>query len=121
MKPNELRIGNWVSVYDSYYRLHEDEMEILMGARNYDDYYGIPLTPEILEKAGFFLLAKNNCFYCKKIAIGREVIEISVCHKDGIVFYDGKYQEKLPLTYKYLHQLQNFYFALTGEELIISL
>ena len=85
---------------------------------------GIPLTEEILLKAGFY-----------KAQYLTDVFIISPLDKSGLYFYFdknfegaddeniiGDYDEcvhiRLP---KYVHQLQNLYFALTGEELEINL
>lgn len=66
---------------------------------------GISLTSEILEKCGFRTTVNNNSF-------GNGVI--------GLFFYKGEY-----IYYrakgKYLHQLQNLYYTLTGEELNVQL
>ena len=78
----------------------------------------IPLTPNILEKCGF---TKN-----KEWAI------LYFNPRMGIRFYDFNYaecdiiQDQHFVAFKnshmkYLHQLQNLYFALTNEELNITL
>lgn len=61
---------------------------------------GIPLTPEILEKCGFVQTSAAT--------FGNGII--------GIYFGEGEYFYNHGKG-KYLHQLQNLYFALTGEEL----
>lgn len=79
----------------------------------------IPLTPEILEKAGFEKKRYNDFYFC-------------YCKGDFVFPYDGKYffyctynetglfgySEEVEIM---VHQLQNLYFALTGEELQIDL
>lgn len=74
----------------------------------------IPLTPEWLERCGFkilvddgFLVRVAKGVVCIKISgIGLPVVRIGEMHFTNII---------------HLHQLQNLYFALTGEELIITL
>src|SRR5690348_2642746 len=62
IQPNELRIGNKIKsrlvflvnpAAIEIITCDEDFLEVLFGARDYDNYEGIPLTPEILEKCGF--------------------------------------------------------------------
>ena len=109
MKPNELRVGNWVSVYGSYYRLNEDGMEILFGARNYEDYTRVPLTPDILEKAmGIEIYIKSG-----------QIIKRDDHYAFGFVDNEFGMEEETPIYY--LHQLQNLYCALTGEDLDVNL
>jgi hypothetical protein len=106
MKANELRVGNWIiGCNGKYFQIFEDGMEILMGARNYGDFDPIPLTPEILEKAGFEK-GLNGYFF-------RGGVEYNL--KRHMLEGFG-YCEIL-----YVHQLQNLYYALTGEELNIEL
>lgn len=71
---------------------------------------GIPLTQEILEKCGFELFpwgwVKKST---KDFGIRLQVKSFS---------YEVSGNNPVPL--QYLHQLQNLYFALTGEELEIK-
>lgn len=110
-KANELRLGNWV--------LWETEYALINGIYAVEVFFkcgdsslinnisGIPLTPEILEKAGFI---KCSCG-------GYKTPELHLyIDKDGFMF-DKKYR----IGIKYLHQLQNLIFALTGEELTVNL
>lgn len=127
MEAKELRIGNWV--------LAEEKMtevsDILYAGINMDwklrdvDFYwkdikGIPLTPELLGKAGFKMM--RNSF------MASEVLRASI----RIGYHNGNPAEcslfqhgiEFPLSagqFKYLHSLQNLYWCLTGEELTINL
>lgn len=119
MKANELRIGNWVNLNDGSltddYRVVEKvgrkNVEFIikgcnkvMSSRPISDVYGIPLTEEILLKCGFDLLPNgklNHDNLCK--------FEINFI-----------FNSKSHLV-KYLHQVQNLYFELTGKELDIKL
>lgn len=71
----------------------------------------IPLTPEILESAGF------------EYSIGTETK--TVFYANGAIMLvenNGGYNYMFSKTaLKYVHQLQNLYFALTGSELTINL
>lgn len=135
MDSKELRIGNWVEHLDGSAGKVNAVMpsvatvlfELVAERVRYAALKGIPLTPEILEKAGFF-----------KVVDGRWKIENMTTYyylstardyKEGfgakIVFSDtGEDTGYAPFMAEpmyYLHQLQNLFFALTGEELEIEL
>jgi hypothetical protein len=74
--------------------------------------YPIPLTPEILEKCGFVKWIDNVACSYKKEYSPQRFIDISN-YKD--------YYRCFIATFKYIHQLQNLYFALTNTELPITL
>ena len=115
MKANELRIGNlinrggqqvtvgWGTLKAAYEQLHIGEP--------------IPLTEEWLIRFGFEVSEIKREFGHKTIAwthTGKYAL--TVYFKNGILsvrFWQGN--EK-----RYVHQLQNLYFALTGEELTIK-
>lgn len=73
----------------------------------------IPLTPEILEKARFNKVDNEKdevyYWYSKKLSLTEFKKRFKLAHYDN------------PVYIKYLHQLQNLYFALTGEELEVNL
>ena len=73
-------------------------------------YEPIPLTPEILVKAGF-VNGKLNKFY----VFGNGNLTVEGYEAD----YNGLYIGNIKNIY--VHQLQNLYFALTGDELNIEL
>lgn len=128
IKANELRIGNWVQApLGEYMRVeqigYKDNPDYIFA--RYDkgfgqnSFSGIPLTPEILEKAGFNKLGGSKFVY----RIPVQEFEISVSLKLNYAYIDtqwGQASIKRPI-FKYLHQLQNLYFALTGTELEINL
>lgn len=111
---NELRIGNYVIATNGEYVaidagginaiangwLGNEELPIT----------AIPLTPEILEKAGFVHDTAWGLFTIKT-----ETGEIIL--SDDYILQSTDTLTKL----YFLHQLQNLYFALCGEELEISL
>lgn len=81
----------------------------------------IPLTEEWLEKLGFTLGGYNMLFWYHEKLKGLDFA--------GINWADAEYPEYQFLNYGigteiyqvyYVHQLQNLYFALTGEELILT-
>ncbi len=107
MKATELRIGNWVQ------DKHSEEcgmIDVVVLGIIYDypvnhlhpenhSYKPIPLTEEWLERF--------NWNPPKDIGVSFSLTT------DEIHFVAGNYYKKI----EYVHQLQNLYFALTGEEL----
>lgn len=106
MKVNELRIGNWVRIRESDTKVQVEAY--MLNLSELSNCQPIPLTPKILEKRGF---ASNP--YQDRYELGD--LHFEYCGIRNIVWC-----EKYPHI-KYLHQLQNLYFALTGEELTIKL
>lgn len=114
MKAHELRIGNWV-ITGSIPTIVDGLNKSAYLDPDGDWYYyeavsPIPLTPEILEKCGFeqseYLVFKLGYF--------------TLCfYSDGYAYFQG--ERKVGIGYRNLHQIQNLYFALTGEELQINL
>ena len=125
----EVRIGNTLKSSDSIklinvFHIDEDDDRgriNYIGANNYEP---VELTPDILEAAGFGVNKDNSFGY--------------VNENEGILIELGDFDEEfgrrvfyyvLPDTddytciayCKHLHQLQNLYFALTGEELKIDI
>lgn len=141
----ELRIGNFLEykgeiVYVSMLSLDiDDEYEDQIGITKFgtsskemggwnrslvNDLKRIPLAPEWLEKFGFELNGQHPNVWSKDWAkelyvdqiVGLEfqttgLLQAMVMGNDWVAF--GR-----PL--QFLHQLQNLYFALTGEELTIK-
>lgn len=133
---NELRIGNWVGLTgtDKWYKFGVNMFSIIAqkGEHESISYYAIdaetnilspiPLIPEILEKCGF--RDKTNGWYHIDWFALEEDCRLAINVKSGrcsIFEYDesGMAFTKHPI--KYLHQLQNLYFSLTGEELEVNI
>lgn len=114
MKATELRIGNWIG-YKSGTKLRESIVDILdlqemrKPSRSGVEFYPIPLTEEWLLKFGF---EKENETWVKDyFLIDSDDLKIS---------FENAWGEDRTVKLQYVHQLQNLYFALTGEELIIK-
>jgi hypothetical protein len=129
LQANELRIGNWferTDPYSGYAQIHNVGENLYCRHGKGCTYHylhqlkPIPLTPEILEKCGFE----------KRITIGHSVEyfigENPITH-DWMLKLIWQNSRDYPFyrnghhLIKYLHQLQNLYFALTGEELTFKL
>lgn len=116
MKANELRIGNWVRHPNSEW---DEQLDIEnFNVENIEYYTPIPLTEEWLIKFGFVInkdisLDKNEIYYSKSITILYKYSKFNLyINIDEDSYYSFSYTE-----IQHIHQLQNLYFALTGEEL----
>ena len=124
MKANEIRLSNWFIGYDDKPFKWEIEHFANLATVYPDEIIKapIPLTEEILLKAGF---EKHRKGY--SLNVGGESFDYYI--KDKFVIWDHKHRgyslESIRsqgfIFYKYLHQLQNLFFALTGEEIKIEL
>ena len=131
MKKTDLRIGNLVGIKET--ALHADGCnhseaifeieEIKKGVVQFKGYHAneyykdlnpIPLTEQWLLDFGFKV---EREFYDKgKLSIS--LANPKDYHPNGRVSYNSwAIMESQP---KYVHQLQNLYFALTGEDLILK-
>lgn len=123
MESRELRIGNYVednngfvfnvvSIHDDgtvYCDFKENEGDVWEFDKN-NTCKGIELTEEIIlkcgfDKQGFYFLNRNSALMQMEISLSRKCFISSL----------------LTIEIKHIHQLQNLYYALTGEELQINL
>ncbi len=109
MKNTELRIGNLV------YALKSTPDPVVIG-NDYNiyfdrDYSPIPLTEEWLMKFGFAW--KNFAFRDGKFTVRFQ--------KEFYVYLSVEGVRPITIKLDYVNQLQNLYFALTGEELDVKL
>ena len=126
MKATELRIGNYV-MYSSLIQVNG--YKIAECEDHLDRFKPIPLTEEWLLKFGFKEVKRythdyEEKIYSKSIIVGNEnhceTLTISMPFKVGFIgdyFSDECYT--LNIDINNVHQLQNLYFALTGEELTV--
>lgn len=128
MKANELRIGNWVQrpldlrndIIDGGRIYFPIDHVMIRDCDHYRDNWAfepIPLTPKILEAAGFHKF--NNAWVLSDYDPNNHIKWFfSIWNQfDGVYSYNGE----MDLELTSLHQLQNLYYALTGEELTISI
>lgn len=121
IKANELRIGNWVILSEDSTKFIIEEISktglVVQNSQEtawieIEEFEPIPLTEEILLKCGFEhsiagLFGNNYMLNSVSIQLKTLGAYILVCYPKCEI--------------KYLHQLQNLYFALTGQELEINL
>ena len=133
MKTNELRIGNYVKRTLPTDMAYAKVLEITHNGllvQDKDGYVGcsmnfiepIELTEEVLVKIGFVKENEINRMYNNRCVVSyyignfykELVIEVrreNGFYKNNMVHYD----------IKYLHELQNAYYCLTGQELEVEL
>lgn len=131
IKANELRIGNLIEMPANsgkpFWKLLEiKEHGVIYGLGwetgtaycKYDIPNPIPLTPEWLERCGLIKAIKEPDDSWQ--TWGNPHIDIAMAEGGFVLFIrdvDGYYGQIVGKPMQYLHQLQNLYFALTGEEL----
>lgn len=120
---NELRLGNWISGQNdppmTVMSIDKHGIEAYFFESEADNWYyemhdvkGIPITPEILSKAGFTFSTGKAHF------------------TDGYYYFDFAFDDNRRLVYlspntdiriahycDYVHELQNLYFVLIRQEL----
>lgn len=125
INPTELRIGNFINLKVEG-KVDENAIVIEIGEDNVStridgapqrnpakNLYGIQVDDDILRKSGFNLNNVASHAYLPNLHLEKAT--------DGYYMYQtsGLVNRLNPIVY--LHQLQNFFFALTGEELQINL
>jgi hypothetical protein len=126
MKATELRIGNLVNylIEDNfedpskwYQETYIDAEDLLiLSKKGCDNYQPIPLTEEWLLKFGFIDL-NERCGLKGIFSIINKHIYINI---ETMSYCEIDYEQNIIdiIIVQHVHQLQNLYFALTGEELI---
>lgn len=135
----ELRIGNWVNIHDKPASTYHPQKITAIYSNNRvemadsgfeidfpfdaDSLYPIPLTPELLEKAGFkVVVGQAFTAMASKQGIDLFFLYPAIDETLEVVFAFNNLQgETTRRELKYVHELQNLIFALTGQELEITL
>ena len=122
VEANELRVGNWVALDLNHSDTSEFQIELadlnLIATDKNRNYNPIPLTDEWLVKFGF----EKNKNKVDIYELGR--LRIWIGSNGRCLAYlieeDTTFGHYIPVPIEYVHQLQNLYFAITGEELTIK-
>ena len=143
MKSNDIRIGNWVEYagkgkvlvinseadYDNVYLECDESFEWTEFSR----LKGIPITKEILDNSGIESILWNGVVKQYYIMVAGEHCALSLTFGEMKGFPDRLDKAMIgapPHTsgsvygtfdIKYIHQLQNIYYSLKGEELNITI
>jgi hypothetical protein len=124
MKAEELRIGNYLTS-EINPLVNISALHILSIAEGNEEFKPIPLNEEWLIKAGFQkdeqgwfnIHFKIEGFAPNSFSVNVNSKATSICSHtnayEGVISYVKQIE--------YVHQLQNLYFSLTGEELPINL
>ena len=107
MKANELRIRNWVMNKGVHVQIEEitpNTVSYCFGTYTLDFVEPIPLNEEFLLRFGIEKMHDGN-YWTKKLCIRKDRDEFYALYEQGRIYI------------QHVHQLQNLYFALTGEEL----
>jgi hypothetical protein len=115
MKENELRVGVYIYYCEEVFEVDAECIKMHMGDDLDDAYRPIPLTEKWLLK---FLEVKKFGFtiYLPLTNLKAE-IHFEMYKNDIVSIIKSDFAELILDPIKYVHQLQNLYFALTGEEL----
>jgi hypothetical protein len=129
MKANELRIGNYLSNNAMWQSsIMEFQVKSLLPHKittsngltlKYVSLAPIPLTKEWLLKFGFVISDSESNLNYTYAKIDGFCINTYQEEKVGY-WWLGFYHNKKNNRIQYVHQLQNLYFALTNEELILT-
>jgi hypothetical protein len=125
MKASELRIGNYVkfdNYEDEYYKVSGCDISELSDELIDLNASPIQLTEEWLLMFGFI---RHHYDYANDVIYIKNIADNEI---DNAEFEWGVYPNELGSgiqiknrkSLKYVHQLQNLYFALTGKELVVK-
>jgi hypothetical protein len=122
IQANELRIGNWIKTPEQEEKVYDNFFDTDEGVRFINDWNisvikPIPLNEEWLIKFGFGNY-KPRIFSTKKVfyIVLDHARHIEIHKQSEFIWQYGHDQMEI----KYVHQLQNLYYALCGEELTIK-
>lgn len=118
MRANELRIGNLILLNENTI-ISVSEMTVynMIHRAESADYKPIPLTEEWLLRFGWGK-GEFDSEYMDNVSLKEEALSYNVDAKMLII--ETPYHNLEINHIKYVHQLQNLYFALTGNELTIK-
>lgn len=135
IEPKELRLGNifqfkvkgeieyWdissLSKYEVYFTQNEEYNHYI----NLDEDAAVPLTKELLLKCGFTIGGEGGVLNQDLLGISLpndSAVNGILQDKNGNIVIVGSEFEYTEPKIEYLHQLQNFWFANTNEELPIK-
>lgn len=120
MKSNEIRIGNLCLKQEEIYSITALDILNIEECEDRNSFHGfipIVIEKEWINKFKFTFNEKNNEWW-KASLIGSRIIKIYF--ETGVNQFAFTINAMQFKEIKYIHQLQNLYFALTGEELTIK-
>lgn len=133
MKAHELRLGNYyeyrvidqVANTDTWEltTIDIDDLKWLLKNPDYSMYRPIEITDEWLNKIGAIGVGGYECYIPAGTNENGKVHYSLALQKKLITktFYVSNFKSQLQKKIKYLHELQNLNFALTGQELTLNI
>lgn len=118
----DLRLGNWFRhnncMCKEEMQLIPDDFKKELVGDSFPQFDPIPITPIILQKSGFHqCMGKIETWWLDDIVIQ---LDSSFWWRVDIDKYDEDLECKARKV-SYLHELQNIFFAVTGQELTVNL
>ena len=126
MKPNELRIGNFVNYKDDprkVYQIRPSGCDFHIGGKAYQSYVWEAIQPVILSDEWFLKFGFEKCTgqygvyykspFDEKVRIYQYGNEWKIGFKRGESFFTI-------CSFIHVHKLQNFHYEFVGEELEIK-
>ena len=133
IKPEDLRIGNWVNHHGEIITVDGiDDIDVFnkkCGEIPLHSILPIPLTEKILLDCGFDQISDTNIYVISMHKIGINKLKSLAVYIDEnsytaaiVDYYTGvEKTDLLHMDYQHLHELQNLFYSLTKTELIIKL
>ena len=116
MNAKNFRLGNFYLENGAVKTVTPNVIEQLFESEHRQWFEPIQLNEEWLFNLGFAQFVKNNYWY--RIGFGTKILNISISGNLEIENINGNCVNIGSIDY--VHQLQNLYFALCGEELVFS-
>ena len=113
MKKEDLRIGNYINIHETFVQMEIIDFNFSSSFMN-----PIILTKEWLIKFGFVF--SIDTWYLTGFAIWETECGDKKGNEYMGFFYELREVGMMDRQIKYIHELQNLYFALKGEELTIK-
>jgi hypothetical protein len=119
IKPEELRIGNYYLFQGAPTAIEAHDLKYLSNMKSKgqkcENYQYLPLTEEILIRAGFKWSIYHQAFHKDEFRF-----DLNSLQNGGYSL--STFKQNLIIIYKieYVHQIQNLYWCLIGEELVIN-
>jgi hypothetical protein len=114
---NEIRVGNSLSMNGKNFILSQELLsQILSEPYLLQKIQPVPITEEVLAKAGFERLDEPGGWTLQHVFVYKVYIEDQVFYE---IHFVKEFEDRvtLPQRMKFIHKLQNLYFEVTGIEL----
>ena len=127
MRVNELRLGNYVDFDGLSFTIKCISNNFIEADRgrgkvrfSINDLKPIPITEQWLLRLGFEKEKEQDKLLATYFYHKNNISRVEFSDKHGNLYWHDNYSSIYHKEIKYVHQLQNIYFALIGEELEIK-